>query len=54
MYVRNKADHVRSVASDPLEAVRLLRTALATVYFRYSATCAAARAKARSSARTIA
>jgi acetyltransferase-like isoleucine patch superfamily enzyme len=40
MYVKNKAEHVRSLASDPLEAVRLLRTALATGYFRYVRRCA--------------
>jgi acetyltransferase-like isoleucine patch superfamily enzyme len=40
MYVKNKADHVRNLASDPLEAARLLRTVLATWYFRFVRRCA--------------
>jgi acetyltransferase-like isoleucine patch superfamily enzyme len=42
MYVKNKAEHLRSVVTDPLEAVRLLRTVLATCYFRFVRRCAGA------------
>jgi acetyltransferase-like isoleucine patch superfamily enzyme len=40
MYVTRKADYVRSLTRDPLEAARLLRILAATFKFRYLRRCA--------------